>query len=216
MLAPGRGFLLPLNYESLDTLFDYAGDARWVVVDPPQVEQEADIFVGEIREGEAAAARRGEPFVPAESLYLQPAAVEHALSLRPRLDFSELQVYRLDDDRPLFRIDAQGNGDLRTDLQATDGGLKPLADRFRSWQDGGWRTLLVCHTRGQAERLADLLEPYGYNLPRDPASLGPLPRPGELQLVVGDLSAGFRLSVETGRGHRRGTVRSPGAPPAQQ
>lgn len=196
LLAPGRGFLLPLNYERLDTLFDYAGDARWVVVDPPQVEQEADLFAAEVSAGEAAASRRGEPFVAAASLYLQPAEVDHALALRPRLDLSELQVYRLDDDRPLFRIEAQGNADLRTDLQSADGGLQPLAGRFRSWQEAGWRTLLVCHTRGQAERLADLLQPYGYNLPHDPAAVGDLPQPGELQLVLGDLSAGFRLPTE--------------------
>ncbi|ORJ58280.1 transcription-repair coupling factor [Geothermobacter hydrogeniphilus] len=196
LLAPGRSFLLPLNYARLDTLFDYVDDARWVLVDPPAVEQGADVFAGEVHDGEAAAARRGEPYVAAGSLYLTPEELEQQLSLRPRLEFSSLQVYRLEDDHPLFRVDAQGNGDLRADLQQPDGGLAKLAERFSSWRQGGWRILLVCHTRGQAERLADLLAPYGLDLPADPPPFSTLPDAGELQLVRGDLSSGFRLPLE--------------------
>jgi len=196
LLAPGRSFLLPLNYPQLDSLFDYADDARWVLVDPPAIEQEADAFAGEVHEGEATAARRDEPFVTAQSLYLSPEELDRQLSLRPRLDFSELQVYRLEDDHPLFRIEAQGNGDLRADLQQPDGGLQGLAERFDEWRQADWRVLLVCHTRGQAERLADLLAPYGFELPTNPLPYTGLPGPGEVQLVRGDLSAGFRLPLE--------------------
>ncbi len=195
-LTPGRSFLLPLVYPGLDTLFDYAGDARWVVVDPADVEREADAFAAEVEEGQRAAERRETPWVPAASLYLSPEELGRQLAVRPRLDFSSLQVYRLDADHPLFRLEARGNADLRLDPTAADGGLEALAGRLRRWLDERWRLLLVCHTRGQAERLADLLAPYGFSLPKDPGCLTALPQPGQLQLVLGELSAGFRLPLE--------------------
>ncbi len=65
LLAPGRCFLLPFNYDRLDSFFDYAPTGTWAVLDPPAVEQEADRFAGEAREGEnappAAASRMRPP-----------------------------------------------------------------------------------------------------------------------------------------------------------
>jgi transcription-repair coupling factor (superfamily II helicase) len=196
ILAPGRAFLLPLNYERLDTLFDYAPAGRWVVLDPPAVEREADQLAQEAREGEERAAARGEPFVPAAALYLTPAEAEAQLTPRPRLEVSPLEVFRLAEDRQRFRIEAEGNGDLRLALRQGEGGLALLAGRLRQWREQGWRVLLVCHHRGQAERLRDLIEPHGLSLPFDPAAAPGGLRKGELRLVLGELSAGFRLPDE--------------------
>ena len=41
LLAPGREQLLPLNYPTLDTLFEHLGPVRWVVVDPPAVDRKS-------------------------------------------------------------------------------------------------------------------------------------------------------------------------------
>ncbi|GAB4172248.1 MAG: transcription-repair coupling factor [Geothermobacteraceae bacterium] len=195
-LAPGRSFLLPLNYPELDSLFDYAPAARCVLVDPPAVEAHADAFAQEVSEGEAAAQKRGEPWVEAASLYLGVDDLDRHLQLLPRLDLSPLHVYRLDQDHPLWRIEAQGNGDLRLDPTAEDGGLAALAGRLRAWLDERWSLLLVCHTRAQAERLADLLAPYGISLPKQPGGFERFPGAATLELVLGDLSAGYRLPLE--------------------
>jgi len=196
LLAPGRSFLLPLNYARLDTLFNYLPDARRVLVDPPAVEQEADGFFAEVRDGAARLAEAGEVHVPAAELFLAGDELEQALAQGPRLDFADLQVFRLDEERQRFRLRVEGNGDIRADLQAEDGGLAQLAARFDAWRADGWRILLACHTRGQAERLADLLGPYGYPLSRDPGPLDAWPQSGKLELVLADLSAGFRLPDE--------------------
>jgi|GEM_PF-6632725 len=79
ILAPGRAFLLPYNYSELDSFFDYAGSGRWLVVDPPAVEQEADRFAAEIRAGEERIAGKSEPFAPAAELYLLPGRLEEEL-----------------------------------------------------------------------------------------------------------------------------------------
>lgn len=197
LLSPGRAFLLPFNYPSLDTLFSYLPRARLVVVDPPEVEQEMDRFSAEIAEGERHAANRDEPYAPAADLYLTAAEVEQALAAGTgRIDLPILPVYRLQDDRQPYRLRVDGNGDIRGLLQEGDG-LAPLADRLSRWQEESWRLLLVCHQRGQAERMADLLRPYGLELFFSGTSnKGQRPEPGEVRLVQGELQAGFRLPEE--------------------
>jgi transcription-repair coupling factor (superfamily II helicase) len=195
LISPGRAFLLPLNYSGLDTFFDYAGAGTWVVLDPPAVEQEADVFAAEVREGEERAAGKAEPYVPAADLFLAPPRIELELAHRRRLDFSSLRVFHLEDDWQLFRFNAEGNGDIRAAMDREGGGMGVLAARLRDWRSAGWKTLLVCHQRGQAERLLDLLEPHGLQPAFDPAGTS-RPLSGELRLVLGELSGGFRLPDE--------------------
>ncbi len=196
LLSPGRAFLLPLNYGGLDTFFDYAPGGRWVVLDPPAVEQAADQLTAEVREGEERVGRKGELHVPAADLYLSQAEAEARMAGRPRIDFSALEVFRLREDRQLYRLNVEGNGDIRADLRQEGGGMAQLAQRLKTWREKGWQVLLVCHQRGQAERLCDLLAPHGLALPFDPAASARGMRPGELRLVLGELAAGLRLPDE--------------------
>ncbi len=196
LLVPGRCFLLPLNYAGLDTLFDYAPKARWVVIDPPAVEAEADGFASEVAEGEGRISRRGEVFVPAGELFLRPARLEEELSGRKRIDFSSLRVYRLEQDRQQYQFHSEGNGDLRAELRRDAGGLESLAQRLRQWRQESWKVLLVCHQRGQAERLVELLASHELQLNFDPVASPKALEAGRPLLVIGDLSAGFRLPGE--------------------
>jgi transcription-repair coupling factor (superfamily II helicase) len=196
LLSPGRSFLLPLNYQRLDSFFNYAPDARWAVIDPPAVEQELDAFAREVHDGEGRMQGSGQLFVPATQLFLPPLEVEAGINRGVRIDFSALEVFHLDNRVQQFRVRTEGNGDLRIDLQGDEGGLRQLADRLKRWQQQNCRTLLVCHTRAQAERLADLLEPYGLLLNREPDSVFAWPISGRVELILGDLSAGFRLPDE--------------------
>lgn len=197
LLAPGSHFLLPLNYEGLDTFFDYAGTGRWTIVEPARLEQEADSFAAETLNGEQRAVDKGEPYGSCRELYLSGSELEENLSRTPsRIDLVALQVYRLEDERPSCHFNVQGNGDLRAALKAGGGTLPPLVERLRQWRDEGWRVLLVCHQRGQAERLQDLLEPHGASPPFDPDARFGDARKGQPLLVLGDLSAGFRLPDE--------------------
>lgn len=196
LLAPGRAFLLPLNFAGLDTLFDYLPSARWVLQDPPALEQAADEFASEVQTGLARMRQRGEPFVEAEDLFLTAAELERELALRRRLDLIALQVFHGQEQRTRLRFVAEGNGDIRAVGRQEGGGLGQLAERLQAWQQAGWKLLLVCHQRGQAERLLDLLQPHGLAPGIDPgASLRSL-RPGEMKLALGELSAGFRLPDE--------------------
>ncbi|WP_305045197.1 transcription-repair coupling factor [Geoalkalibacter sp.] len=196
LLPPGSHFLLPFNYPGLETFFDYAGEGRWVLIDPAAVEQEADLFAAETLTGASRAAAKAEPYPPREALYLSAADLENQLRGRPRLDFCSLQLYRLEEDRPRCCFQSFGNGDLRAALRQDGAGLQPLVARLTEWDRLGWKVLLVCHQRGQAERLRDLLADHGLTLPFDPGAGFAAARAGEARILLGELSAGLRLPEE--------------------
>jgi transcription-repair coupling factor (superfamily II helicase) len=197
ILAPGHSFLMPLNYDGLDTFFDYAPKGRWIVLDPPAVEEAVDRLAAEIREGEQRLADKGETYVASSDLFLQPGELEEQLARYPRSDFSSLEIFRLEEDRPHFRFQVSGNGDLRAGDEEHGGSLAALlARRLRDWRRENWRVLLVCHQQGQAERLCDLLQPHDMPLALErglrPSDL----TPGQVALTLGELSSGFRLPDE--------------------
>ena len=164
--------------------------------DPPAIESASDAFAAEIHEGAERAAHREAPYPAPAELYLEAPQIEAALAGRRRIDFAALQLYDLQESRQHCRLNAEGNGDIRAALSREDGGMAALAERLRRWRGEGWRTLLVCHQRGQAERLLDLLAPYGMTPVFDPAGTSFAVASGEVRLVLGELSAGFRLPDE--------------------
>ncbi len=155
----------------------------------------ADEFAELVRLGEQRAAAQGELHVPAGQFYLEVTDLEQQLQSRPRLDFSSLQVYQLEADHPVYRVNVQGNTDLRSAVQH-DGRLADLTGRLRDWLAEEWRILLVCHQRGQAERLLDLLAPSGLPYAWTPELIPGRSVPPGVTVTVGPVNHGFRLMEE--------------------
>jgi transcription-repair coupling factor (superfamily II helicase) len=196
LLGPGRENLLPLNYDGLDTFFDYLGRFAWLVLDPPGIIAAADEFAEAVRSGEERAARGGEPFVPSGDFYLAAEELEKRLGRSPRIDLAALQVYRLEEDHPVYRVPVTGNADLRPDHAAHDGSLAPLVNRLREWLSDDWSILVVCHQRGQAERLLDLLAPSELPVSWTRDLVPGRSFPVGLTVTIGALDSGFRLVDE--------------------
>jgi transcription-repair coupling factor (superfamily II helicase) len=192
LLGPGRENLLPLNYDSLDTFFDYLGQFSWLVLDPPLVTNAADEFAEAIQRGEERAGRSGEPFIPAHDFYLTEQELEARLNQGPRIDLASLQLYQLEEEHPVYRVSVTGNGDLRPDRVEHDGSLAPLVKRLRDWLSDDWSILVVCHQRGQAERLLDLLAPSDLPVNWVPELLCGREFPVGLTVTTGALDSGFR------------------------
>lgn len=94
--------------------------------------------------------------------------------------------------------------------------LAPLTERLKKWKNEGHATFIICHTRGQAERLREMIDGRGVSakLLREPFSLeawGAALDPHEAfrrktstlkdrsvhaWIALGDLSAGFVLPSE--------------------
>ncbi|WP_020677603.1 transcription-repair coupling factor [Geopsychrobacter electrodiphilus] len=196
ILAPGRAFLLPFNYPGLESLFDYLPEADLIFNDPPAIEQEIDLFSGEIRAAEKRQLEHRLPHVKRQTLYLDPSELEQAFGRYRRIELSRLQVFQLDDQRQSYHFDINGNSDLRASLAPGQDGLAPLLERLEGWSEEDWRILLVCRQSGQAQRLQGLLRENGWELPlRQQTELSRLPA-GAPQLQVGELSAGFRMPYD--------------------
>lgn len=196
ILAPGRHFLLPFNYPALDSLFAYLDKERWVLVDPPAIEQEIDLLHREVRDGEARMLDQQRPHAARRELFLDPAEVQPLLTGSGRIEISQLRVFQLDDERERYHFKCTGNAELRVHPGDGQDGLEPLVKRLRQAEVDNWRTLLVCNKQSQAQRLCELLAAHQIKLNINPSIRLNNLHPGHTQLCVGDLSAGFCLPEE--------------------
>ena len=193
ILAPGQAFLLPFNYPQLDPLQRYFDNFRLVLIDPPQVEQEIDLFHREILDGEKRIREKAVPFARREDLYLDPDQLQQLLNDPARIEFVRLQVMKMADQRERLHFTCRGNGDLRVRPGDAADGLEPLLERLQQGAANRWKTLLVCHRKSQAERLAELLAARDMQLDITPGlRLDAIPS-GQATLTVGALNNGFCL-----------------------
>ncbi len=196
ILAPGRHFLLPFNYPALDPLFNYLEKERWVLLDPPAIEQEVDLFHREVRDGEARMLDQQQPHAARRELFLDPAEVQPLLTGSGRIEMSQLRVFQLDDQRERYHFNCIGNAELRAHPSDGHDGLEPLVDKLQQAETDNWRSLLVCHRTSQAERLRELLAAHDIKLNINPSLRLNNLHPGHPQLCVGELSSGFCLPEE--------------------
>ena len=196
ILAPGRSFLLPLNYTALDSIDAFLGKSKIVVVDPPAIEQEMDRFHREVRDGEARLKNNGTIHVKRGDLYLEPSEVSTLTQKSGRLEISGLQVLQLDDQRQRFHFSCHGNAALKAKPQQDLDGLEPLLQQLDKNRSDKLKTLLVCYQRSQAERLQQLLAAHNIKLSVETGFSAAKMQPGSVHLTVGPIHGGFFLPQE--------------------
>ncbi|MDY0211889.1 MAG: transcription-repair coupling factor [Desulfuromonadaceae bacterium] len=191
LLAPGRNFLLPLNYSGLDTLFDYVNPQTVIHLDPPEIDRAADDFSSQISAGAQRVAAGTQPFAEPHQLYLSIHELEAALAAPRVINVRSLQVYDLDTEHDVFRVNCRSNGGF---VEAgAEKRLDLLCRQIKQWLNDNWYVELVCHKEGQARRLSDLLRPRGVEL--KPWQEGASAK-GAALLRIADLTRGFQLPDE--------------------
>lgn len=191
LLAPGRNFLLPLNYDTLDTLFDYVNPHTIVRLDPPETDRAADEFSVQIAAGIQRVATGSDPFVEPHQLYLSVQELEAALTVPRCIDIRSLQVYELDAAQQVYRVNCRSN--VKFAQTKAEERLDLLSKQLKAWRSESWRVELVCHKEGQAQRLADLLRPHGVELTSEHQA-GASAKTTVLRIA--DLARGFQLPDE--------------------
>jgi len=198
----GVEYLQPLLHPGLETIFDYAPGCLLVMHDPEAIRGAMDAFGEEIAAGVAKGRSAALPHSPPSELFLDEAAFNAAIAGHSRLELSGLT---LDGgaETSSIAIPCQDNSDLRVTVsKETSHALSPLSHNLREWLDNGQRILVVCHQRPQAERLLELLAPYGISCSISETSFNEVlttPNPllnqeGAITLMMGDISRGFRLA----------------------
>ncbi len=119
-------------------------------------------FCEEIAAGVAKAARRRPgPFSGRGTVPGPKPSCDAIIAGPRRLELSGL-ILDGAGERTTIAIPCQDNSDLRVTVsKESSHALAPLAGTLREWLDGGERVAIACHQQPQAERLKELLTPYG-------------------------------------------------------
>jgi transcription-repair coupling factor (superfamily II helicase) len=194
----GVEYLQPLLHPGLDTIFDYAPDCLVVLLDPQAIQAAVAAFSDEIAAGVIKGRVAGLPHSPPKELFLNEEAFNALVAAHSRLELSGLLLSGAEELSSTFiPIPCQDNGDLRVTVsKETTHALTPLSRKLRESLDNGERVLIACHQRPQAERLRELLAPYGVLCSISEGSFidaTSAPAGTSVTLLLGDISRGFRL-----------------------
>jgi transcription-repair coupling factor (superfamily II helicase) len=168
---PGIESLIPLVYPHLDSFFDYVPNhSFFILVEPAELEGQSEQTLLQASKSFDAAQKELRLCVEPERLYLTWQEVKALLDQKKTLSMKKLRVSkRTVSGRPplkQFHYTIKDNTDISVELRRhrEKDLFSPLASWINDQRLSGFDTLVVCHNRSQAKRLASLLVPYGIHL----------------------------------------------------
>ena len=195
--------LLPLVYPETDTFFDYLPSSSVFVLDPDEdIRREVDLSLEKAAGNYHRALADKRLAVEPDQLYLDWDQTCKRLRDFRRVVFQEFQVEagREGENPQALHFAIGENRALSSELKTrstVDNPLLPLVRWIEEKKERSFTTVLAAGTRSQAERLRELLAPYGI----DPAVFEQIPdfkRTRALVLIcIGHVSKGF-VWPETG------------------
>jgi transcription-repair coupling factor (superfamily II helicase) len=180
-----EALITPLMGEVEATLFDYLPAHTPILLDNPlEAQQGAEEFWGQLK-------RFGK-----EDHYLPPDTVTTMIEQQPLVTIGDWKFISPDDHGPArVTLYASSNADLSREIRAS--GLKVLTKEIQGWLKGKWAVYITVQTAAQGRRMEELLEDFGLQaVVTDTFPPHALKDRGHLTIVVGGLTAGFRLPYE--------------------
>lgn len=188
----GIEFFLPDFYPEWATLFDYLPPKTITVrLDNEELLYRAGEFEKSFIEGYEKGWANGWPFPEPERFYLHGESLMTSLDKWPSLLVGGVNV----GEKEAVRIDVENNRDIRTFISGAKKEKSPLellVEKISEWRNDGISLFFSAHTRGQGERLGELLKFHGLNIsikesPPDFKETG-----DGIPLYIGELSTGFK------------------------
>ena len=200
----GVEYLQPLLHPGLETIFDYAPNSCLAIVDPEAVREAVERLGVELSEAETEAKLAALPHSPLPELYLDGQEFRALIEGRSRVELPDLILDEPNAPESIFTPCMDNVGLRVTVSKETTHALKPLSRTLREWFDSGFRIMIACHKPAQAERLSELLLPYGVEcdiseagfrqeLERSNTESSPARKNIRVTLLLGDISRGFSL-----------------------
>ncbi|MCA9772878.1 MAG: hypothetical protein KC466_10760, partial [Myxococcales bacterium] len=200
ILGPGCEWLLPFFFAPLGDVFDYLKPGSIIAIDDSLgFEAALDRAGTRVEDGAAFALARKHLFPEPEDLFHDTEGLRARINEFRRLQFESVEIHSEERSGATLSLACETHEELRgrlKELKGDDHHLQPLADAIGRWREDGLRTVLVCHTDSQAERLRELLEDYElYPTLVHPRHWGPEPAGSlpHLGVAVGALNEGFVL-----------------------
>lgn len=192
----GVEYLQPLLHPGLETIFDYAPGCPVALLDYDAIFDAAAGFNAEISGGLTKGKVACLPHSSPEELFLEPDDLAALIAQRSRIELSGLMLDSTGK-TTIISVSCEGSHGLRVTVsKETTHALAPLSRTLREWLDQGFRVLVACHQRPQADRLKELLTPYGIPCVISensfPDAMSGHPN-GQVTLLLGDITRGFRL-----------------------
>ncbi len=200
---PGIEGLIPLVYPELDTFFDYVPEnALFVLSEPIELDAAAELSREQALKNYAAACGEPRLCVEPDLLYLNWSKAKEVFRQKKSLTIKMLSVSKgvLDDDKDprQFHFSITDNLAISLELKRRQekGFFTPLVNWIIHQKQSGCSTLLVCSTRSQADRLQNLLTPYGIQPIRAEGFPDVKHGSGLVYLSIGQVSSGFVWPAE--------------------
>ncbi|MCF8032669.1 MAG: transcription-repair coupling factor [Desulfarculaceae bacterium] len=198
--APFTGLesLLPMYFGNAGDLFSYLPDEAWhVVLEPAEVALRLENQSAELQEQFDQAREEGRVVLGPPMLRRTPEQMSLRLDSRPHLHCRALAMgLEKETHAPLVKLKASTFPGLHQELKR--GGEGSIISRFLEWvgeqEQEGRATVLVCRSRSQVQRLAELLaeREVGVRVRGSAAETWPADPGGpSLSLMEGGLTAGF-------------------------
>ena len=160
---PGLESFLPLFYDRLDSVSQYAGpEVVRVVFEPDRLVQAGREHWQRLEKHMAVIEAEERPHLPLTSLYLDPKDALAGLARDTLIEIRDLAL--TEPGREIIQFPLETNSDLAALTESSKGSaglLAPLASRLKAWLSGNLEVVLTVHTREQARRMSELLQDYG-------------------------------------------------------
>jgi transcription-repair coupling factor (superfamily II helicase) len=201
---PGIESLIPLIYPHPGSFFDYVPkDTFFILNEPAELENMADRALGQALKSFDAAQKESRLCTEPEHLYLTWQETKALFEQKKTIFVKKLHVSKetLSDAAPLkqFHYSVKDNTDISLALgrRREKDLFSPLANWINHQRLSGFDTLMVCHTRTQAKRLASLLVPYGIHLIGIERFDDIEQNKGRASVCLGRISSGFVWPAES-------------------
>jgi len=193
---PGVEFYLPFFHPRLESFFDFLPPPTVLFLDePPEIEESLQRTWEEAQEAWREALEKEEALPAPSELYLGKEDFFDLKGVFPQAAFQGLEM---EGGGISFRFETDSHERLRSELlssKSEEGILQLLAQRVRSAEERGIKTLLVSSSLRASQRLGEMLEGHRLRvrfLEKPFSSWDPVePAPWDVTLVLGNLSHGF-------------------------
>jgi transcription-repair coupling factor (superfamily II helicase) len=199
-LSSGVEYCLSFMYPGLETLFDYLPqDAVLLWGGQRETEEQISGFNAEVDTHFLAAVEERRVVSPPEELFIGRGGLQDLPIKLQQVFLEGWDIEKTESCRVSFS--SRANEDIRRDMIRFDsqtGALSSLAERIEQWLSSGIQVFIICHTRSQCARLAELLSDYG--LQSRISHDRPFPNivselhDERIEILTGKLSRGFRYA----------------------
>jgi transcription-repair coupling factor (superfamily II helicase) len=212
-ILPAKEVMEGSDAQGFASLFDYMNPQTILAFDDLfEVKREGEAFWLQISQRFHRSIEKGRNPSEPDRWYFLPGTIESkGCNLRTLL-LGEMDHPQLEGmTGETLRFAVESNDDVREDLKVAgkeETLLSPLVDRLNTWYRGGHEIIIVAHHLNQAERLQELLIDYQLTpqlsrisfsrwwedrLTSGFPNLSPKKGKGNLIILAGDLSTGFRI-----------------------